>query len=64
MAASRPLERIGDQIDRQHVQTDQIATAMHEMAVTVPEMVRNMVQAADAARRSEHEAANGSRPSG
>ncbi len=40
-------------------ETDQVATAMHEMTATVQEVARNTVQAAAAARQAEDEAVKG-----
>lgn len=43
----------------QRQETDQVATAMHEMAATVQEVARNAEEASGAARRADEQAAKG-----
>ncbi|GAB6040225.1 methyl-accepting chemotaxis protein [Endothiovibrio diazotrophicus] len=46
-------------LERQHSETDQVATAMTEMSATVQEVARNTGSAAEAAHQAESEAQNG-----
>ena len=48
-------------IQRQRVETDQVATAMHEMTATVQEVARSAAGAAEQARRADQEAEQGRR---
>jgi methyl-accepting chemotaxis protein len=48
-----------DGIRRQQSETDQVATAVNEMAATVQEVSRSATRAADAATTANHETANG-----
>jgi methyl-accepting chemotaxis protein len=47
-----------DDLNRQHSETDQVATAMNEMAMTAHEIARNSAEAAVAARSVDDQAAN------
>ncbi|AOU97817.1 hypothetical protein BI364_07425 [Acidihalobacter yilgarnensis] len=47
------------QVEHQHLQTEQVATAVNQMAATVVEVARNTAAAANAAHRAEVETANG-----
>ena len=53
---ARDTEQI---IDQQGQQTEQVATAMNEMAATVQEVARNAVSAAESVKDAEVEAASG-----
>ncbi|MEJ2686977.1 MAG: methyl-accepting chemotaxis protein, partial [Gammaproteobacteria bacterium] len=46
-------------VQRQHSETDNVATAVNEMAATVQEVARNTAEAADAARNADSEADDG-----
>jgi methyl-accepting chemotaxis protein len=46
-------------VQQQHLEIDQVATAMNEMTATVQEVARNTSQAAEAASQANHEAENG-----
>ncbi|MGA6098540.1 HAMP domain-containing methyl-accepting chemotaxis protein [Stutzerimonas marianensis] len=48
-------------VNSQKEETDQVATAMHEMSATVQEVARNAEQAAQAATEADHEAREGDR---
>ncbi len=48
-------------VNSQKEETDQVATAMHEMSATVQEVARNAEQAAQAATEADHEAHEGDR---
>ncbi|MCQ2030151.1 methyl-accepting chemotaxis protein [Stutzerimonas zhaodongensis] len=48
-------------VNSQKEETDQVATAMHEMSATVQEVARNAEQAAQAATDADHEAREGDR---
>ncbi len=48
-------------VSRQHQETEQVATAMHEMTATVQEVARNALSASDAAQAAEHESEIGMR---
>lgn len=50
-----------DSVNRQRLETDQVATAMNEMAATVQEVARSTSSAADAASDADTEARAGSR---
>ncbi|MEJ2479197.1 MAG: methyl-accepting chemotaxis protein, partial [Acidihalobacter sp.] len=58
-ASAKELGIVAEQIDRQHSQTDQVATAMNEMAATVQEVAHNTTSAAEAAHKSRGETDNG-----
>lgn len=53
------LEQTVQGVERQHLETDQVATAMNEMAATVQEVAQNTVQTADSANHAREEAING-----
>ena len=53
------LEQTTSGVNRQHMEIDQIATAMNEMAATVQEVARNTARTADAAAQAREEAENG-----
>nr|WP_178087322.1 methyl-accepting chemotaxis protein [Pseudomonas sp. C27(2019)] len=53
------LEETVHGIERQHLEIDQVATAMNEMAATVQEVAQNTVQSADSAKHASEEAING-----
>ena len=61
--ASDSMEQIAQQTNtnvlRQQTETDQVATAMNQMAAAVQEVSRNATQAADAALRADDEARQG-----
>lgn len=61
--ASNHMEQIAQQTSanvlRQQAETDQVATAMNQMAAAVQEVSRNATQAADAALRADDEARQG-----
>jgi len=61
--AAGELSAVSEQTNRgigqQQSGTDQVATAMHEMTVTVQEVARNTVTAADAARQADSVAQSG-----
>ena len=46
-------------IHRQHLETDQVATAMHEMSATVQDVAGNAANAAHAAEKADNEAEHG-----
>ena len=46
-------------IHRQHLETDQVATAMHEMSATVQDVAGNAASAAQAAEKADSEAEHG-----
>ncbi|MGQ9831399.1 MAG: methyl-accepting chemotaxis protein [Thermochromatium sp.] len=46
-------------MERQHQETDMVATAMNEMSATVAEVARNTAAAADAAHQASHKAREG-----
>jgi methyl-accepting chemotaxis protein len=46
-------------IHRQHLETDQVATAMHEMSATVQDVASNAASAAHAAEKADSEAEHG-----
>ncbi|MDH5484391.1 MAG: methyl-accepting chemotaxis protein [Gammaproteobacteria bacterium] len=46
-------------VEQQHLEIDQVATAMNEMTATVQEVARNTSQAADAASQANQQAENG-----
>src|SRR5690606_37330696 len=48
-------------VNSQKEETDQVATAMHEMSATVHEVARNAEDAAQAATEADHEAREGDR---
>ena len=48
-----------DGIHRQHLETDQVATAMHEMSATVQDVASNAASAAHAAEKADSEAEHG-----
>ncbi|HBZ98411.1 MAG TPA: methyl-accepting chemotaxis protein, partial [Pseudomonas sp.] len=48
-------------VQTQRVETEQVATAMHEMAATVQEVARNAEQASIAARQADQQARQGDR---
>ena len=48
-----------DGIHRQHLETDQVATAMHEMSATVQDVASNAASAAHAAEKADTEAERG-----
>lgn len=48
-----------DEVSKQLVQTEQVATAMNEMTATVQEVARNSISAADAAKLAHKEADDG-----
>lgn len=62
-AASGQLSTVAEQssagIDSQRQETDQVATAMHEMTATVQEVARNAEEASSAAQRADQQAAQG-----
>lgn len=60
-ASALELGRVVEQVNLQHNQTDQLATAMNEMAATFLEVARNTTAAADAAQKSRRETENGTR---
>ncbi len=53
------LEETVQGVERQHLEIDQVATAMNEMAATVQEVAQNTVQTADSAKQAREEAING-----
>ncbi len=53
------LEETVQGVERQHLEIDQVATAMNEMAATVQEVAQNTVQTADSAQHAREEAVNG-----
>ncbi len=62
-AAAEQLSAIGTQsregIERQHRETDSVATAVNEMAATVQEVARNTADAAQLAHTADSDAASG-----
>ncbi len=62
-SAAEELSAVTEQtsagVNSQKVETDQVATAMHEMAVTVQEVARNAEQASEAAALADGEARAG-----
>ena len=48
-------------MSRQHQETEQVATAMHEMTATVQEVARNALFASEAAQAAEQESQTGTR---
>ena len=52
-------ESTTESIERQRLESDQVATAMNEMAATVQEVARNTEQAANASRMADEDAASG-----
>ncbi len=57
---SKLVESMVKGVRKQHLEIDQVATAMNEMSVTVQEVARNTTQAADAATQANSEAHDGS----
>lgn len=53
------LEETVQGVERQHLEIDQVATAMNEMAATVQEVAQNTVRTADSAKQAREEALNG-----
>ena len=51
--------RSSEVIDRQQKETDQVATAINEMVVTVQEVARNVTDAANAAKQANDESLSG-----
>jgi len=58
---TRDLGLTADGVDRQHMEIDQIASAMNQMSATVQEVSSNSQQAADAASKANAEASSGQR---
>ena len=62
-AASVQLSTVAEQssagINNQRQETDQVATAMHEMTATVQEVARNAEEASNAAQRADEQAIKG-----
>ncbi|MBK1693398.1 chemotaxis protein [Chromatium weissei] len=56
---SNSSDNTNEQIERQRMETTQVATAMHEMTATVQEVARNANHAASAARDANKEAGKG-----
>lgn len=56
---SQRLEKTAAGVERQHLETDQVAAAMNEMAATVQEVTQNTVQTADSAQQAREEALQG-----
>ena len=54
-------EQTSARVNEQKVETDQVATAMHEMSATVQEVARNAADASQAAKNADHEAEVGDR---
>lgn len=53
------MTQTSQSVDKQQQDTEQLATAMHEMAATVQEVARNTSEAAQAAQHAEQETTNG-----
>ncbi len=53
------IERSGEGLKRQQHETDQVATAINEMAATAQEVARNAAQAAQAAQQADTETRSG-----
>jgi methyl-accepting chemotaxis protein len=64
-AAAEELSSITEQskhgLNRQNLETEQVATAMNEMSATVQEVARNAAHAAHAAQQADQESKNGQR---
>ncbi len=64
-SAAEELSAVTEQtaagVNTQKVETDQVATAMHEMSATVQEVARNAEQASQAASQADAEAREGDR---
>ncbi|MEN0106121.1 MAG: methyl-accepting chemotaxis protein [Pseudomonas sp.] len=58
---SAVTEQTSSGVNSQKVETDQVATAMHEMTATVQEVARNAEEASEAAKAADSEARNGDR---
>lgn len=62
-SASQQLSTVTEQtsagVNSQKIETDQVATAMHEMTATVQEVARNAEQASQAAAAADNEAREG-----
>src|SRR5690606_28709611 len=58
-ALSTVTEQTRSGANTQKVETDQVATAMHEMSATVQEVARNAEQASSAASAADREASEG-----
>ncbi|EGH48272.1 histidine kinase, HAMP region: chemotaxis sensory transducer, partial [Pseudomonas syringae pv. pisi str. 1704B] len=62
-SAAEELSAVTEQtsagVNSQKVETDQVATAMHEMSATVAEVARNAEQASQAASNADREARDG-----
>lgn len=53
------VEETNRGVTQQHLELDQVATAMNEMVATVQEVAQNTVRTAEAAETADHEAQNG-----
>ena len=64
-SAAEELSAVTEQtsagVNSQQIETDQVASAMHEMSATVHEVARNAEQAAEAATEADNEARAGDR---
>jgi methyl-accepting chemotaxis protein len=62
-SAAEELSAVTEQtsagVNSQRIETDQVATAMHEMTTTVQDVARNAEQASEAAQAADHEARQG-----
>jgi methyl-accepting chemotaxis protein len=58
---SAVTEQTSSGVSTQKVETDQVATAMHEMAATVQDVARNAEQASEAATLADQQAGEGDR---
>jgi len=56
---SRDVEELHAQVNRQHAELDQVATAVNEMTATIQEVARNTAEAAGAARTARDETESG-----
>ncbi len=59
IASAEKTRHTQDEMQQQMMETDQVATAMHEMAATVGEVAKNAEMTADAAKRAESSVAAG-----
>ncbi len=56
---SSAVEETNRSVTQQHIELDQVATAMNEMVATVQEVAQNTVKTAEAAEQADKESSNG-----